>query len=144
MFDASHWQSISDVTLTLKDCGSPNAREYYEDNFATFMAILNGRVFKKAAKRYGKKLRVLAVIEKSLYGRWNIHGAIEPPDHCNHDEFAAHVKAAWLKTRYGNEQMLVRPGADLKWIDYMLKPQQKSALDHYPDCILSTHHNPPC
>ena len=49
--------------------------------FRHFMNLLNRAVFGNAARRYGKRLRVIAVLEKGLNSPWHYHAAIEPPGH---------------------------------------------------------------
>ena len=68
------------------------------------------------------------MLEKSQFGRFNIHAAIEPPEHLEHSEFEALIKGCWTGTDWGHEEIKVRPGANSGWIDYMLKYRQKAGL----------------
>jgi hypothetical protein len=147
-FNTSQWRSITDVTLTLKHShhgrnGTAWLNETWaEKNFAYFMRTLNRKVYGKAYRRFGKQLRVVAVLEKSEYGRFNIHAAIEPPEHLDHSEFETLIKGCWTGTDWGYDEIKVRPGADTGWIDYMLKYRQKDGLENWSDCILGTFYNP--
>jgi hypothetical protein len=160
--DPSHWRSICDVTLTLKQtrlCVVPrNAwtwSKHKELRVAAdeiqckkalrhFMNLLNRAVYGNAVRRYGKRLRVIAVVEKESCGRWHLHVAIEPPINMMFEQFAATICDCWLNTDWGYRQLMVRRGANEGWIGYMLKLRQKSELDAWIDCIdLDTLHNPP-
>ena len=147
-FDTSHWRSITDVSLTPKHSRHGRngtawlGQTLAEKNFAYFMRQLNRRVYGKAYRRFGKQLRVVSVLEKSEFGRWNIHAAIEPPEHLEHAEFEALIAACWKGTDWGYEEIKVRPGADSGWIGYMLKKRQKDGLEHWSDCILGTFYKP--
>jgi hypothetical protein len=147
-FDTSNWRSITDVTLSLKH--SYHGRNgtawlnqtWAEKNFAYFMRRLNRKAYGNANRCYGKQLRVFGVLEKSQFGRFNIHAAIEPPRHLEHEEFEALITGCWAGTDWGYDEIKVRPGANSGWIDYMLKYRQKDGLEHWSDCILGTFYNP--
>src|SRR3984957_5650947 len=70
-FDTSSWGSFCDVTLTLKqghrsDRGTWIKVDDYpcRQAFRHFMNLLNRAVYGAAFRRYGKRLRVLPVLEK--------------------------------------------------------------------------------
>jgi len=146
--ETGHWRSVTDVTLSLKPClwskrGAVVVDQTRaEKNFAFFMRLLNRRVYGKAYARHGKQLRVIAVIEKSEFGRYHIHAALEPPVHLDHEQFEATIRECWLKTDWGYDEGLVRPNADAGWIGYMLKQRQKQGLEQWSDCLLGTFYNP--
>jgi hypothetical protein len=64
------------------------ARSY----FRHFTNMLNRAVFGNATRRYGKRLRLIAVLEKELNGPWHYHAAIEPPPHLSADQFESLVR----------------------------------------------------
>src|ERR1700747_2441152 len=100
-FDTRSWGDFCNVTLTLKQACQPNSGGWVRiDNyrcrqaFRHFMNLLNRAVYGAAFRRYGKRLRVLPVLEKGevracalrswdwgTFGRWHIHCAIELPSH---------------------------------------------------------------
>ena len=100
-FDTSSWGKFCDVTLTLKQGHRPDSggwikiADYWcRQAFRHFMNLLNRAVYQSAFRRYGKRLRVLPVLEKGevraralrswergTSGRWHIHCAIELPPH---------------------------------------------------------------
>lgn len=115
----------------------------YRATFRHFMKRLNGAVYGNAVRRYRKQLRVIAVLEKGLHGRWHYHAAIEPPFHISLEDFEKLVHECWRKTHWGYDRVLVRDNADQGWIIYMLKPRQKSEFETWSDCIdWDTLHNP--
>ena len=100
-FDTSSWGEFCDVTLSLKQGRQSNSGVWIKISdypcrqaFRHFMNLLNREVYGAAFRRYGKRLRVLAVLEKGevharalrswergTSGRWHIHCAIELPSH---------------------------------------------------------------
>src|SRR5919201_4152600 len=105
MLDTSHWRSIWDLTLTVKQglcsavppdnaLGSKNSHMWFaideaqaKKTFRHFINLLNRAVYRNAVHRHGKRLRVIAVVEKDGDGRLHIHAAIEPPMHLGAAEF---------------------------------------------------------
>jgi hypothetical protein len=108
LFDTSSWGAFCDVTLTLKQARQSESGGWIKVDdyvcrqaFRHFVNLLNRAVYGAAFRRYGKRLRVLAVLEKgelrarALHslergrsGRWHIHCAIE---------LAAHLDAIALE-----------------------------------------------
>lgn len=150
-FDTSAWRSVTAVTLTLKQAYKADNGEWVyataeicTKTFASFMHKLNRAVFGNAACRFGKRLRVLPVVEKSADGRWHIHAAVEPPAHITAEQFENEIRYCWTKkTDLGYRQIDIQPNANGGWIDYMLKARQKSGLETWEDCIdWYSFHNP--
>jgi hypothetical protein len=120
------------------------------------MNLLNRAVYGAAFRRYGKRLRVLPVLEKGevraralrswergTSGRWHIHCAIELPSHYDAVALERLVRDCWAKVQCGCGRILVRDGANAGWITYMLKDRQKSDFDSFADCIIiECLHNP--
>jgi hypothetical protein len=147
LFDTAHWHSIFDVTLTLKQARkSDNGRWVRIDEhecrraFHHFMNLLNRAVYGTTVRRFGKGIRVIPVLEKETGGRWHIHCAIEPPDHADGIvmdavSFESLIHDCWSKVHWAYEVDLVRDNADRGWIEYLLKPHQKSGLEAWSDSI---------
>ena len=151
LFDTSDWRSIWDLTLTLKQARKTDdglrwirTDEYQcREAFRHFMNLLNRAVYGNAYRRNFKKLRVLPILEKAseddrnrqLRGRWHFHAAIEPPTHIEADRFKTLIQECWYKVDWGYCEICVRPNANHRWIDYMLKERQKSAFETWSDCI---------
>ena len=120
------------------------------------MNLLNRAVYGVAFRRYGKRLRVLPVLEKGevqanalrsrergTSGRWHIHCAIELPSHVDAVALENLIRDCWAKVELGYRRILVRDCADAGWINYMLKSRQKSEFDGFIDCIIiESLHNP--
>src|SRR6202162_5200521 len=70
-FDTRSWGEFCDVTLTLKQTRQSDSGAWVkiDDNrcrqaFRHFMSLLNRAVYGAASRRYGKRVRVLPVLEK--------------------------------------------------------------------------------
>jgi hypothetical protein len=154
-FDTVHWRSIFDVTLTLKQARKSDTGKLVRIDerecrraFRHFMNQLNRAVYNSAFRCLGKRIRVIPILEKNAEGRWYYHCAIEPPAHADGTRmdpvsFERLIHDCWAKVDWGYKRILVRDNADRGWIEYMLKPQQKSALEAWSDSIdWDSLHNP--
>jgi hypothetical protein len=162
-FDTSGWGAFCDVTLTLKQTRQSDSGAWVKIDdyrcrqaFRHFMSLLNRAVYGAAFRRYGKRLRVLPVLERGelharalrswergTSGRWHIHCAIELPSHCDAVALERLIRNCWAKVEWGSGRILVRDGANAGWINYMLKDRQKSEFDGFLDCIIiESLHNP--
>ena len=120
------------------------------------MNLLNRAVYGAAFRRYGKRLRVLPVLEKGelhtralrpcergMFGRWHIHCAIELPLHFDAIALERLIRACWSQVEWACGRILVRDNANAGWIDYMLKGRQKSTCDGFFDCVIvESFYNP--
>jgi hypothetical protein len=142
--------------LTLKqghraDSGSWIKVDHYRcgQAFRHFTNLLNKGVYGSAFRRYGKRLRVLPVLEKGevrasglrpwergTSGRWHIHCAIELPLHFDAFALERLIRVCWAQVDLGYGRILVRDGANAGWVNYMLKDRQKSEFDGLLDCII--------
>ena len=156
LFDTSDWGQFCDVTLTLKQARQSDNGVWVKIDdypcrraFRHFMNLLNRSVYGTAFRRYGKRLRVLPVLEKGevraralrpcergTSGRWHIHCAIELPSHSMLLLSNDSIRVCWSKVEWACGRILVRDGANAGWIDYMLKGRQKSAFDGFFDCVI--------
>ena len=155
-FDTSRWGAFCDVTLTLKQSRQPDSGGWVKIDdyrcrqaFRHFMNLLNRAVYGAAFRRYGKRLRVLPVLEKGevraralrswdrgTSGRWHIHCAIELPSYFDGMALERLIRECWAKIEWGYGRILVRDDANAGWINYMLKDRQKSEFDGFVDCII--------
>ena len=133
-FDTSSWGPFCDVTLTLKQALQSDSGAWMKitDHLCRqahrhFMNLLNRAVYGAAFRRYGKRLRVLPVLEKGEVrtrtlrswefgksGRWHIHCAIELPSHFDAIALEKLIRKCWAKVEW--EKM---------------KGRQKSAFDNF-------------
>jgi hypothetical protein len=150
LFDTSHWHSICDLTVTLRQARRADNGSWIKLDqnqcrkaFRVFMHRVDNAVYGNAARRNGKRVKVLPVIEKEAHGRWHYHAAIELPAHIDGVIFEQMVRDCWSKVDWGYHRILLRDNADRGWLDYILKPRQKSGLEAWPDCIdWESLHNP--
>jgi hypothetical protein len=163
LFDTRSWGEFCDVTLTLKQGHQHDSGGWIkiEDHrcrqaFRHFTNLLNRAVYGSAFRRYGKRLRVLPVLEKGevraralrlsergTSGRWHIHCAIELPSHFDAVALEKLIRDCWAKVEWGHGRILVRDCANAGWISYMLKGRQKSEFEGFLDCIIvESLHNP--
>ncbi len=92
-------------------------------NFRLFLKRLNQNLFGNTAKRFGKSVSVLPVLEgdgdtKLLH----YHCAIGNfPSTMPAHAIPKVIKCAWHQTPFGNEQVCVKPMQDAGWVRYMGK-----------------------
>ncbi len=163
LFDTSSWGPFCDVTLTLKQAHRSEKSAWVKIDdyscrqaFRHFMNLVNRVVYGAAFRRFGKRLRVLPVLEKGEIrasalrswergesGRWHIHCAVELPEHLDAVALEKLIRCCWAKVELGYGRILVRDGTNAGWIGYMLKDRQKSEFDGLLDCIMiESLHNP--
>jgi hypothetical protein len=163
LFDTSSWGPFCDVTLTLKQARQSDRGVWTKIDdypcrqaFRHFMNLLNRAVYGAAFRRYGKRLRVLPVLEKGevrasalrsweggTSGRWHIHCALELPSHLDAVALEHLIRGCWTKVELAYGRILIRDGANAGWINYMLKDRQKSQFDALLDSvIIESLHNP--
>jgi hypothetical protein len=142
MCDTSQWRSVVGLTLNLKQSvvtafdGFIRLDELAaKKTFRHFMNLLNRRIYNFAFRRYGKRLRVIPILEKSAEGRWHYHAAIEPPLFIDASSFGDIAMGVWLQTDLGYGHGEVVADVDAGWIAYMAKLRCKSGLEAYTDCI---------
>lgn len=123
------------VTLTMrlrsKD-GEPASIVACSQNMRFFLTSLCRRIYKNAARRGLKRLKVIPVVEQDTGGRFHYHIAIDRPAHVPPEYFAELIIENWQRTRFGYEQVHIVTGADDGWIDYMAKFRSKA---NYADAI---------
>jgi hypothetical protein len=162
-FGTNSWGPFCDVTLTLRQARQSDRGAWVKIHdypcrraFRHFMNLLNRAVYGAAFRRYGKRVRVLPVLEKGevracalrswergTSGRWHIHCAIELPSHFDAVALENLIRDCWAKVEWGCARILVRDGANAGWINYMLKDRQKSEFDGLLDCIIIESLNNP-
>lgn len=163
LFNTSSWGPFCDITLTLKQARqSDNGAWVKIDDYSCrqafrhFTNLLNRAVYGAAFRRYGKRLRVLPVLEKGEVraralrswergssGQWHIHCALELPSHFDAVILEKLIRGCWAKVEWACGRILVRDRANAGWINYMLKDRQKSAFDGFFDSIIiGSLHNP--
>lgn len=147
--NTERWGTVCDVTLTLRQAQKSKGIWVRLDEYACraafrhFMNFLNRAAHGYAFQRFGKRIRVIPVLEKELQGRWHYHAAMELPSHLDAVEFEQLIQGCWEKVHWGYPRTLVRDNANQRWVKYMLKPSQKTVFDDCADCIdWENLHNP--
>lgn len=127
---ASVPKNCAAVTLTMKQRDAGCALDMIEaqKNFRHFMNILNKKAYGNAFSRFGKRLRVVPVLERSYDGRLHYHASIENP-YDDLSEFDIEIFRAWTKTRWGYTQTDVQHQYSDGWIDYIMKSKSFDNLD---------------
>ena len=118
------------VTLTLKKRAGSRAADTIiaSENLQLFRIRLETRVLGRRAKRHGKRLLLIAVLEMSADHRLHYHCIVDRPDYCSLERFNAIIRDQWPKTDFGYHQVDVQGQPDKGWTDYMLKQRQKGSL----------------
>ena len=94
-----------------------------QTNFRHFLNRLNANVFGNAAKRHGKSVSVLPILEGQISQKLlHYHCAMgnfrdDLPDAA----IASIIQHAWQQTPFGNEQVLVEPMHSTRWVSYIAK-----------------------
>ena len=142
LFDIGRFNDPCAVTLTMKQ--RVNSRELDQiecsRNFRHFSNRLNKAIFGNAFTRYGNRLRMIAVLEKSNSQRYHYHTALDRIDRISRDQFKDIVTDCWERTLWGYREIDFQYDISKGWIDYMTKPSQK---EHLSDSIdWQIFHNP--
>ncbi|MGY4300446.1 hypothetical protein ACVWXN_008541 [Bradyrhizobium sp. i1.4.4] len=118
------------VTLTMKKCAGARAADdiVASENLRLFRVRLETRVLGRAAKRHGRRLRMVCVLEMSADHRLHYHCIFERPYYCSFERFRAIIRDQWSKTDFGYHQVDVQDRSDSGWAGYILKPRQKTSL----------------
>ena len=119
------------VSLTMKQQDGPTTLTNFEadTNLRHFLNRLNKKAFGNAASRYGRKVPVVPILERSPSGRWHHHLALRNPFH-DVDVCRYVVEDCWFKTRWGYNEVDVRPLYDpAGWINYITKSRDIDGWD---------------
>ena len=118
------------VTLTMKKRAGARAADEIvaSENLRLFRVRLETRVLGRAAKRHGKRLRMVCVLEMSADHRLHCHCIFERPFYCSFECFRAIIRDQWPKTDFGYHEVDVQDRSDSGWTGYILKPRQKTSL----------------
>jgi hypothetical protein len=138
------WRSIWGISLTFKQARRQQNIWVQIDEtqakraFKHFLNRLNRSLYGRNFRQYGRRLKVIPVLEKTRSGRWHYHLAIEAPAHIDAKEFARRIRQAWYQVDWAYEEMDIQPNANAAWITEYLpgnKNGQKDAFEYYTDCL---------
>lgn len=117
-----NWQQPVAITLTCKrsDIKNPETlRERLEQNMHYFLNFLCKKM--RVRRKY---LQVLVVKEGGLDNP-HYHLTLDLPGKVTLDVFAKLVRQCWLKTKWGDQQILVQECWSADWLGYCLKLRSK-------------------
>ena len=128
--ESIRFENAAAVTLTMKKRAGAKVADDINasDNFRHFRNRLDNAILGSRAKRYGARLKMVAVLERSADYRLHHHCIIERPYYCSFEKFVSIVREQWLKTDFGYRQVDIQDRPDTGWFDYILKQQQKRSL----------------
>ena len=111
------------VSLTMKqgDAGNHLDEIRASQNFRHFMNRLNGSVFGKRFKRFGQRLNVVPVLERSSTNRLHYHLILQNPYPTDPATFTRLIESEWAKTRFGYVQSHIDEQIDHGWTKYITK-----------------------
>lgn len=119
------------ITLTEKQIwnGVPIDDIISERNFRHFQNVLNRKVFGNSFQRYGKKLQSLIVREVGGGGRHHLHVILETPDRIPLPTFLPMIRASWVATNYGYDQIHIEVPQTAErergYLNYIMKRKSK-------------------
>ena len=142
LFNIERFNDPCAVTLTMKQRVNSLDLDQIEcsRNFRHFSNRLNKAIFGNAFTRYGNRLRMIPVLEKSHSQRYHFHSVIDRVNRISRDQFKDIVTDCWERTLWGYREIDFQYDISKGWIDYMTKPSQK---EHLSDSIdWQIFHNP--
>ena len=112
------------VTLTMKKSSGGEKLDNIRcsRNLRHCLNRVNKNVYGKSFDRYGKRLRVLPVLE-SKKGRFHYHLLIEKPTSLPYEQFCKLMQDCWMKTKFGNRQVHFHQNINHGWSGYITKFQ---------------------
>lgn len=124
------FENAAAVTLTMKKRSGGRVADEINasENFRHFRKRLDHTILGSRAKRYGGRLKMLVVLERSGDHRLHYHCIIDRPYHCSLERLEAAIREQWLKTDFGYCHVDVQDQPNAGWMDYILKQRQKSSL----------------
>src|SRR5437868_14679238 len=101
-FDLRTFSHPCAVTLTMKkrSQGAANDPIKASRNFRYFMNRLSSNLLGAAAKRYGRRIQTIPVVEQNAEGRLHYHAAIDRPPHVLFADFDEAIRLHWRRTPF--------------------------------------------
>ena len=117
------------VTLTMKQTARHQKLDNYlaTKNLRQFLNLLNRSIYGNAARRFNKRLEVLAVQEMSSWQRLHYHLLIKVPDRISVESLSETIQHHWKRTNFAYDENDVKPCYSSGWVRYMLKDISKKA-----------------
>jgi adenine-specific DNA methylase len=126
------------LTLTLKQQiqNQKLDRISSSQNLHHFLNLLNSKCYGNGFKRYGKRLKVIPVLENSKNNRLHYHLTIQNPFPNDLTRFIYLINSCWMKTKFGHSHTHIHENIDKGWIDYKTKfRNEKDEVDWLNCCL---------
>jgi hypothetical protein len=123
------------VTLTFKQRLNGNRLDEISSsqNLRHFTNLLNKRVFGNRSKRFGSKVEIIPVLERSKMDRYHYHLCLRKPETHSDQKFETVIRECWLKTRWGYNEIHIHRQIDNGWVDYITKSDDIDWNNFYRD-----------
>ena len=111
------------LTLTLKQQIQNQKLDHISanQNLRHFLNLLNTKCFGNGFKRFGKRLKVIPILENSKNNRLHYHITIQNPFLKDLNKFLYLINSCWMKTKFGHSHIHINKNVDQGWIDYKTK-----------------------
>lgn len=129
------WNNPFGVTLNLKQVAATDAdngrsfvrltEQHASQNLRHFLNKLGKHYYGNAARRYGKRLPIIPVLEGGNGHRLHYHLTIDLPVTASLEEVYPLFVAEWMATQWGYGQVHIQPCRDAGWLDYITKLRSK-------------------
>ena len=128
------------VTLTLKQADGWTKIDPISasTSFRHFRNRLNKALYGSAARRYGKFVPMISVIERSAANRYHYHCAIDRPDKTDSEAFELLIRKCWGQTPFGYREIHFQHSANSGWLNYITKSSQKESFGDSIDWLNTT------
>jgi hypothetical protein len=108
-------------------------------NFRHFSNRLNKAILGNSFTRYGNRIPIIPVLERSYSQRYHYHTAIDRPHQVSRDDFKEIVTDCWSRTLWGYREIDFQFEMSPGWINYITKLATKDSdsidwQNLYRDC----------
>lgn len=122
-FDLNQFNDPCAVTLTMKQrVGSVELDKIAcSRNFTHFSNRLNKAILRNSYTRYGNRIRMIPVLERSHSQRYHYHTVIDRADRITRDKFKDIVSDCWDRTYWSYREIDFQFDITPGWIHYITK-----------------------
>jgi hypothetical protein len=122
-FDLNQFNDPCAVTLTMKQRVSSVELDQIASsrNFTHFSNRLNKAILRNSYTRYGNRIRMIPVLERSHSQRYHFHTVIDRASHITRDGFKDIVSDCWDRTYWGYREIDFQFDITPGWVRYITK-----------------------
>lgn len=126
--DIHEWFGVS---LTLKQRVNGEVLDEFScsQNLRHFLNVFNKKTFGNSFKRFGKRVEVISVMEKSNRDRLHYHLVLKNPYPDNPERTENSIREIWNRSRWGYGEIHIDRIIDNGWIDYITKDFGDDSID---------------